>query len=180
MKTSVVWFRKSLRLHDNPALTAACEDKNIDSILPLYILDPDTLGENYQKWSPNRLRFLIESLSDLDHQLSSQYGSRLFILQGSPDIIFENMADQLGQTLHSINCEYCSEPWDRKKFSSLQKALEKKNASIRIQSFSAFQTILDVEKAVSSTDYRNPKSMKDIDRIFSSHFDKDEHGFYKI
>ena len=88
MKTSIVWFRKSLRLHDNPALTAACEDENVDSILPIYILDSDTLGENYQKWSPNRLRFLIESLSDLDRQLSSKYGSRLFILQGSPDVIF--------------------------------------------------------------------------------------------
>ena len=93
MKTSIVWFRKSLRLHDNPALTAACENENVDSILPLYIFDPDTVGENYQKWSPNRLRFLIESLSDLDHQLSSQYGSQLFILQGNPNVIFENIAD---------------------------------------------------------------------------------------
>ena len=93
MKTSVVWFRKSLRLHDNPALTAACENENVDSILPLYILDPDTVGENYQKWSPNRLRFLIESLSDLDHQLSSQVREQLFILQGSPNVIFENIAD---------------------------------------------------------------------------------------
>ena len=124
MKTSIVWFRKSLRLHDNPALTAACENENVDSILPIYILDPDTVGENYQKWSPNRLRFLIESLSDLDHQLSSQYGSRLFILQGNPNVIFENIADQLGQTFHSINCEYCSEPWDRKKFSSLQNLVD--------------------------------------------------------
>ena len=150
MKTSVVWFRKSLRLHDNPALTAACENENIDSILPLYIFDPDMLGENYQKWSPNRLRFLIESLSDLDHHLSSKYGSRLFILQGNPDVIFENIADQLGQTFHSINCEYCSEPWDRKNLSSLQKALEEKNASVRVQSFSAFQTILDVENGSST------------------------------
>ena len=104
MKTSIVWFRKSLRLHDNPALTAACENENVDSILPIYILDPNTVGENYQKWSPNRLRFLIEGLSDLDRQLSSQYGSQLFILQGNPNVIFENIADQLGQSLGSINC----------------------------------------------------------------------------
>ena len=180
MKTSIVWFRKSLRLHDNPALTAACEDETVDSILPLYIFDPDTVGENYQKLSPNRLRFLIESLSDLDHQLSSQYGSSLFILQGNPNVILEKITDSLGQSLESLNCEYCSEPWERKNFFSLKKALEKKNASVRIQSFSAFQTILDVEKVVSSADYRNPKSMKDIDRIFSSYFDKDEGGFYKI
>ena len=139
MKTSVVWFRKSLRLHDNAALTTACEDENVDSILPLFIFDPHSFGENYQKWSSNRLRFLIESLADLNHQLSSRYGSQLFILQGSPSVIFEKIADELGQSLNSINCEYCSEPWERENFSNLQKALEKKNESIRIQSFSAFQ-----------------------------------------
>ena len=44
MKTSIVWFRKSLRLHDNPALMAACENEQVDSILPLYIIDPDIFG----------------------------------------------------------------------------------------------------------------------------------------
>ena len=58
---------------------AACENGEVDSILPLFILDPDVLGENYDKLSPNRIRFLIESLSDLNQQLSSRYGSRLLL-----------------------------------------------------------------------------------------------------
>ena len=92
MKTAIVWFRKSLRLHDNPALVAACENEEIDMILPLFILDPDVFGENYDNLSPNRIRFLIESLSDLNQQLSSKYGSRLLLAHGNPEDIFSDIA----------------------------------------------------------------------------------------
>ena len=34
---SGVWFRKGLRLHDNPALCAACE---AGAVVPFYVLDP--------------------------------------------------------------------------------------------------------------------------------------------
>ena len=37
-KTSIIWFRKGLRLHDNPALLAAAADA--DHLCPLFILDP--------------------------------------------------------------------------------------------------------------------------------------------
>ncbi|KAI4875908.1 hypothetical protein NFI96_032895 [Prochilodus magdalenae] len=59
------WFRKGLRLHDNPALKAALQD--CEHIYPVFILDP---------WFPknsqvgiNRWRFLVEALSDLDSSL---------------------------------------------------------------------------------------------------------------
>ena len=35
-KTSIVWFRQDLRLHDNPALLEAAQN---GKILPIYILD---------------------------------------------------------------------------------------------------------------------------------------------
>jgi cryptochrome len=74
-----IWFRKNLRVHDNAALTKACDD---ESVLPLYCLDP--------AWAtpvvvgPNRCRFLIESLEDLDQTLRSRYGSRLHVIVGDP------------------------------------------------------------------------------------------------
>ena len=37
-KTSVIWFRKGLRLHDNPALLEAA--KGADHLCPIFILDP--------------------------------------------------------------------------------------------------------------------------------------------
>ena len=73
--STAVWFRKNLRVHDNAALTAACDDK---TVLPLYCLDP--------AWAigPNRCRFLLESLEDLDETLKTRYGSRLHVVVGDP------------------------------------------------------------------------------------------------
>ena len=106
MSTSIVWFRKSLRLHDNPVLTEACEDSRIEKIVPLFILDPNIVGKDYEKLGASRLRFLIESLQDLDSQLSSKYGSRLILLQGDPLRLFEKIEQSLGQVFNSILCEY--------------------------------------------------------------------------
>ena len=32
MQVAVIWFRNSLRIHDNPALSWACESESIDHI----------------------------------------------------------------------------------------------------------------------------------------------------
>jgi cryptochrome len=180
MNTSIVWFRKSLRLHDNPALSTASEDEDVQNILPLFIVDPDLLGEDYNKHSPSRLRFLIESLSDLDNQLSSKYKSGLILLKGRTINIFERIEQKLKKEFCSLYCEYSSEPWERKKLLSIVQLLRQKNSNIHVQSFGAFQTILDIEKAISLPDFRNPKSMKDIDKLFSSNFEKNKSGFYEI
>ena len=50
MSTSIVWFRKSLRLHDNPVLTEACEDSRIEKIIPLFILDPNIVVRIMKNW----------------------------------------------------------------------------------------------------------------------------------
>ena len=78
--TTAVWFRKNLRVHDNAALTAAADAKQI---LPLFCLDPAwatpaTVG-------PNRCRFLLESLEDLDTTLEAKYGARLHVVVGDPE-----------------------------------------------------------------------------------------------
>lgn len=45
-QTAIVWFRRDLRLHDNPALTAACEQA--EKILPVFLWAP---GEE-APWQP--------------------------------------------------------------------------------------------------------------------------------
>jgi deoxyribodipyrimidine photo-lyase len=40
--TTIVWFRQDLRLHDNPALFAACAQGDV---IPVYILDDETPGD---------------------------------------------------------------------------------------------------------------------------------------
>ena len=144
MSTCVVWFRKSLRLHDNPALTEACLDNETTSIIPLYVLDPAVLGQNYENLGPSRLSFLFESLRDLDSRLTSEFGSKLIILQGDPQTALESIGQKLGRNFGSLFCEYGSEPYEREKLSSIDQSLSQNGLGSRFKSFGAFQTILDL------------------------------------
>lgn len=72
-KTVIHWFRKGLRVHDNPSLVKAVDYIQKHSgpgtlvLRPIFVLDPDIL-----KWMTvggNRFRFLQQSLSDLDNNL---------------------------------------------------------------------------------------------------------------
>ena len=79
---SIYWFRKSLRLHDNPSLLYALA--NTDLVYPIFILDPYFVKT--AKVGPNRWRFLLESLSDLNTNLKKK-NSSLIILKGEPKTI---------------------------------------------------------------------------------------------
>lgn len=81
-KNAIVWFRKGLRLHDNPALLAACD--GAQHVYPVFIIDPHFLQKSTYKVGVNRYNFLLESLSDLDGSLRAR-GSRLLVLRGKPE-----------------------------------------------------------------------------------------------
>ena len=55
-----------------PALWEVCEDAQIESILPIFILDPEIVGDQFEKYGINRIRFLFENLYDLDSQIQSK------------------------------------------------------------------------------------------------------------
>ncbi|WP_407541812.1 deoxyribodipyrimidine photo-lyase (plasmid) [Deinococcus radiomollis] len=76
---SLLWFRKGLRLHDNPALHAALE--GAVALYPVFVLDPTLLGP--ARVGVNRTAFLLESLRALDAGLKER-GSRLIVLRGEP------------------------------------------------------------------------------------------------
>jgi cryptochrome len=79
-KAAMHWFRKGLRLHDNPALVS-CLEQEPSKFFPVYVLD----GDCYQllRCTPLRANFLIECLQDLDKNLRD-LGSRLYVLEGDP------------------------------------------------------------------------------------------------
>ncbi|GGN26300.1 deoxyribodipyrimidine photo-lyase [Actinoplanes campanulatus] len=76
MSTAVVLLTRDLRLDDNPALAAACAAA--DRVVPLYVLDPTLAG-----LSPNRTRFLHQSLADLRDRLR-KLGGDLVVREGDP------------------------------------------------------------------------------------------------
>ncbi|XP_052809529.1 cryptochrome-1-like [Mya arenaria] len=71
------WFRHGLRLHDNPALLNAVEDGG--ELYPIFIFDGEVAGTRTAGY--NRMRFLLESLRDLDEQFIKD-GGRLFVFIG--------------------------------------------------------------------------------------------------
>ncbi|KAK7246232.1 hypothetical protein RIF29_41092 [Crotalaria pallida] len=72
-RSSIVWFRNDLRLHDNESLTQANNDSL--SLLPVYCLDPSDYGKSssdFDKTGPYRANFLIQSVTDLRNNLQSR------------------------------------------------------------------------------------------------------------
>ncbi|CAO2044998.1 unnamed protein product [Urochloa humidicola] len=90
---AMVWFRKGLRVHDNPALDAALRYGGAGRRLyPVFVLDPRYLRPDPAAASPGsaragvaRVRFLLESLGDLDARLR-RLGSRLLLLRARDDV----------------------------------------------------------------------------------------------
>jgi deoxyribodipyrimidine photo-lyase len=77
MTTAILWFRRDLRLADNPALHQACSEHA--HLVPLYIHAPQEEGE----WAPGAATrwWLHHSLHALDTELRRHKGS-LHISQG--------------------------------------------------------------------------------------------------
>jgi deoxyribodipyrimidine photo-lyase len=75
--TAIVWFRRDLRLTDNPALSAACEQAR--QVVALYVHAPDEEGE----WEPGGASrwWLHHSLAALDAALQAR-GGRLYLRRG--------------------------------------------------------------------------------------------------
>jgi deoxyribodipyrimidine photo-lyase len=74
MASSVMWFRRDLRLSDNPALIAAVTD-GPDGVVPLFVLD-DTLWDD---GSSTRVAYLSRLLNDLSDRVGG-----LHVAHGDP------------------------------------------------------------------------------------------------
>lgn len=98
MKTIIVWYRNDLRIHDHPALAAACDDGQI--IIPVFILNKTILTGKHA--GSNRNRFLLECLQDLKKSLK-KIGADLVVREGDSEnelkkLVKEFAADALYYT----------------------------------------------------------------------------------
>ena len=100
-RTIVVWFRRDLRLHDHPALTAALADGA--RIAPLFIFDETLLAGRWP--APNRLWFMRESVRALGDAIRER-GGHLAIRVGDPERIVPEFAEEAGAGAVYVTRDY--------------------------------------------------------------------------
>lgn len=93
---NIIWFRRDLRIADNPALLAAL--KSSDDIVALFIIDKEL------STSPNkkRLAYLAESLKSLDQSL----GGNLHVIHGEAADVLKDLVARYKATEVHIAQEY--------------------------------------------------------------------------
>ncbi|XP_013166823.1 PREDICTED: cryptochrome-1-like isoform X2 [Papilio xuthus] len=105
-KHTVHWFRKGLRLHDNPALREGLVDAT--TFRCVFIIDPwfaSSSNVGINKW-----RFLLQCLEDLDSSLR-KLNSRLFVVRGQPADALPKLFREWGTT--ELTFEEDPEPYGR-------------------------------------------------------------------
>lgn len=91
---AIVWFRRDLRLADNPALRAAV-DGDYEAIVPVFIHAPDEL-DGWAEGGAQRV-WLHESLTALSAELEAR-GSRLIVRAGASIETLETLIEESGAT----------------------------------------------------------------------------------
>lgn len=133
---TIVWFRRDLRIEDNPALSAAAKD---GSVYPLFIWCPKEEGHFY----PGRVSrwWLKQSLGQLDQSLRSLGASLSFVKAqssvetllecvhaiGATKVVYNHLYDpvslvrdhdvkqklgELGISVQGYNADLLNEPWE--------------------------------------------------------------------
>ena len=96
---SIMVFTRDLRIHDNPALVAVWRESAPP--VTLFVLDDGLL--NMPRSPTNRLKFLADSLRDLDHSLRT-LGGQLLVRRGDWDVEVMAAATEVGaSTIHLSN-----------------------------------------------------------------------------
>jgi deoxyribodipyrimidine photo-lyase len=114
-RTSLYWFRRSLRLDDNRALLAAVSSS--EAVVPVFILDPAILTD--ASTGAARVRFLLESLTVLDGGLRA-CGGRLIIRCGQPVAEIERLVAETGASALYFSRDY--EPYSRIRDAAVERA----------------------------------------------------------
>jgi deoxyribodipyrimidine photo-lyase len=161
MKTSIVWFKTDLRLHDNETLIKAISQS--DEIIPVYCFDESnfvTTEFGFKKTGSFRAQFLLESLIDLDKNLREK-GSGLLIIKGRPEVEIPKIVQQYRATKVFAKKEVSYE--EKQTEAKVQEELFKLKCELKIFSTSTLYHAEDL-----------PFSIKDIPDVFTNFRKKTE------
>ncbi|MDH3250831.1 MAG: deoxyribodipyrimidine photo-lyase, partial [Acidimicrobiia bacterium] len=96
---TLVWFRRDLRLGDNPAWSEATRTST--EVIPVFVIDP----ELWDRASHHRKAMLAANLRALDASLA-EYDGRLHVVRGRPVQLLPELADHLGTERIHWNADY--------------------------------------------------------------------------
>lgn len=108
--TSLLWFRRDLRLRDHPALAAAAQSGDV---LGCFVLDPRLEASS----GPRRLQFLGDSLRRLNEDL----GGRLLVTRGRPEERIPKLAKEIDASGVHISEDFA--PFGRRRDEKVRDAL---------------------------------------------------------
>ncbi|MBB5956480.1 deoxyribodipyrimidine photo-lyase [Saccharothrix tamanrassetensis] len=110
--STVVWFRRDLRVADHPALLAAAE--RAQRGLALYVLDPRLLKVAGRP----RVEFMFRCLRSLDSRL----GGRLMVVSGDPVEVVPSVARSVGAA--SVHVSADAGPYGRERDAAVAEKVE--------------------------------------------------------
>lgn len=98
MSTGLVWFRRDLRLDDNPAWAAATSTHR--EVVALFVIDPAL----FERASARRVSRMLGDLGALDDRLATM-GGRLLVRVGDPKEIVVAEAVRVGASMIHCNAD---------------------------------------------------------------------------
>lgn len=124
---SLFIFRRDFRLEDNTGLIYALNHS--ETVIPAFIFTPEQIDHNSYR-SDHCLKFMIESLIDLEDQLKKKKG-KLYLFKGEPEEIVSKCLAKLNIDAVIVNRDYT--PYSLKRDAKLEKVC--KDAGIPFLSF---------------------------------------------
>lgn len=114
-RRSIMWFRRDLRLADNPALLAAGADGA--SVVPVFVIDP-----TFARSGAPRLAYLHDALRSLDASIRGRGGGGLLVRHGDPTVVIPELAAEVGVDTVFVARDHA--PYGRRRDGAVKTALE--------------------------------------------------------
>lgn len=157
-KNVVHWFRKGLRLHDQPSLREGLI--NSTTWRCVFILDPWFAGSS--NVGINKWRFLLQCLEDLDANLR-KLNSRLFVIRGQPADVFPRLFKEWKVT--HLTFEKDPEPYGRIRDQNITTMAQEMGITVICRTS---HTLYNLEKIIKKNGDKTPLTYKQFQSILAT------------
>ncbi|MCU4718955.1 DASH family cryptochrome [Halapricum hydrolyticum] len=147
-ETALVWFRRDLRVHDNPTLRQATAEN--DCVVPLYTFDTRQFGQS-SRWIDERrvgtlrAQFVRESVRDLRERLNDRGGS-LLVRRGDPRSVLPEAAESVDADV--VHAQRLPVPEERETEAAVGDALDSRGIDLATHWTHTLHAIEDLPMAV--------------------------------